>query len=147
MRFDSHFYIQRNRDNSNSIIDLDNSENCRMKGTKEHPVKKIGRIEAVEIDYQILQIPLKSLNKISLKLILSDPCSFIKKDLSYYMQFLFYDFYRVTYLFLFNAKVTEFGYIPRHGNESKGLLVLSIVSTRYDETPVYRTFEIEHKKI
>jgi hypothetical protein len=147
MKFDGSFYIQRNTDNFNLPISLADFDNCQMRGTEKYPVIKIGMVEELEIDYQLLQESLSPLNEIKLRIIMV--CDRIPKDFkgfSYYMQFAFYDFNREVYLFLFNAKLVEIKTILRRA-APKNLRVLTIVSSGYGEMPAYKVFEVEHQSI
>jgi hypothetical protein len=59
------------------------------------------------------------------------------------MQFLFYDFDKAIYLFLFNAKVIKINDIPQNDGQRFGL---TITSARNIEA-AYKMFEAEHKEL
>ena len=127
-----------------------------MRGTEKNPVQTQGKIEVLELefDHDVLGTPLGPSDKITVKLILSDPYityalqkawPHITRKESYYMHFLFYDFDRATRLFLFNATVIKKNYIP--GIDTNNRLGLTIVSAKHDDIPAYKVFETEHEEV
>lgn len=145
MKFDERFYFQRNRDTSGAVIPLDDFDNCRMRGIEKYPVEKIGKIEDlnVEIDYNIFNDVSRGLDldTIALRLILSQdrPGRFLTPDISYYMQFLFYDFDSAYILFLYNAKITEFYSFPTNSTGQR--ISITVVSDSTNEHPACKIIE------
>ena len=146
MKFDKYFYIQQNRDSSGRAIDLYDFNNCQMRGTKRYPVVT-SKVNNIEIDDSSLLSGHKKTdeNEITLKLILDfDATILMKKSLSYYMQFLFYDSDKSIILFFFNAKVVKISNIPKNNGGRRTSLV--ITSARRNGLLSYKIFEKFHEE-
>ncbi len=136
LKIDTDFYVQRNKDDDNNIIPLDDIEMCRMRGTDEWKVHLINGLETIHYDESTLKLILKRGRPLISNL-------FMKKHLSYYMRFLFYDFDKSTILFLFNAKLVEArSILTTDAREER--TGFTIVSTGYNGMPAYRTIETPH---
>lgn len=147
MKFDELFYIQDARaDLYHSSVSKDDF--VGLSGTKKYPVKTMGDIDSLDIDLDILgpSSPLLSTDEITLNLIMFQLHHFYSLPAIgrlYYMQFLFYDFDRVTCLFLLNARIIKISRIP--GISHKGnRYALTIISTKRNLRAAYETYETKH---
>lgn len=141
MHFDNYFEYQEN-----NVPLLPGAEHPVMRGTGECPVIKIGRIDFLELP-DILDPSLDPLDAITITVIVSRRHRYasITKNASYYMRFLFYDFDKAIYLFLYNAKAIKVNDVPVIGPDERYRLV--ITSANKDSVAAYKVFKMKYDAI
>ena len=147
LKVDDFFYIQDAR------ADLYHSNASKndfvgLSGTEKYPVKMMGEIDSLNTNLDIFgaSSPLLPVDEITLELIMFQRHSYGLPEVGrpYYMQFLFYDFDRVTHLFLLNARIIKISCIPRISHTGNRHALTIISARRSNVRAAYETYETKH---